>query len=68
MTWKQRIDELMLSGESVDSIARHMGVTANAVREIIKGRTAAPRADAAISLLALHQSLIRSTPSTSEAA
>ena len=61
MTWKQRIDDLILSGQTVDSIARHMGVTANAVREIIKGRTAAPRADAAIKLMALHEA----TPSTS---
>tara|TARA_R100001230_G_C5685778_1_gene194888 strand:- start:563 stop:763 length:201 start_codon:yes stop_codon:yes gene_type:complete len=55
MTWKQRIADLISCGESVDSIAKEMGVTPNAVREIIKGRTSAPRADAAIKLMAFHE-------------
>lgn len=49
--WKDRINALVAAGESIDAIALAMGVTPNAVREIIAGRTASPRADAAMRLL-----------------
>ena len=51
MDWKLRIDEHLAAGATVDEIARHMGVTGNAVREILAGRTKQPRANAAMKLL-----------------
>ncbi len=50
MDWKSQIQGLIGAGATVDSIAAGMGVTPNAVREIIAGRTKAPRADAAFRL------------------
>jgi transcriptional regulator with XRE-family HTH domain len=51
MNWKTRIRTLLDSGLSIDDVAAGMGVTPNAVREIMAGRTKAPRAEAAIRLL-----------------
>ena len=51
MNWKAQIELLMASGLTLESIAAEMGVTPNAVREIIAGRTKAPRASAAMALL-----------------
>ncbi|HHW4685691.1 MAG TPA: hypothetical protein ACQGQG_10450 [Xylella sp.] len=53
MDWKARIKSLIKAGATVDAIAAHMGVTPNAVREILAGRTKAPRADAAFRLASL---------------
>ncbi len=53
MDWKTRIEALLaIDGMTVDAIATEMGVTGNAVREILSGRTKAPRAAAALALLA----------------
>lgn len=50
MDWKSQIQGLIGAGATVDSIAAGMGVTPNAIREILAGRTKAPRADAAFRL------------------
>ncbi|WP_315388715.1 hypothetical protein [uncultured Stenotrophomonas sp.] len=50
MDWKSQIQGLISAGATVDSIASGMGVTPNAVREVLAGRTKAPRADAAFRL------------------
>ncbi len=50
MDWKSQIQGLIGAGATVDSVAAGMGVTPNAVREILAGRTKAPRADAAFRL------------------
>lgn len=50
MDWKSQIQGLIGAGATVDSIAAGMGVTPNAIREILAGRTRAPRADAAFRL------------------
>lgn len=50
MDWKSQIQGLIGAGATVDSVASGMGVTPNAVREILAGRTKAPRADAAFRL------------------
>lgn len=56
MDWKSRIEALLaIDGITVDSIASEMGVTSNAVREVLSGRTKSPRADAALALIALCQ-------------
>lgn len=51
MNWKSHIEALLRAGESFNSIATAAGVTPNALREIVAGRTRSPRADAAIRLL-----------------
>ena len=53
MDWKSRIELLMAAGGTVEGIASHMGVTPNAVREILAERTKQPRANAAMRLLEL---------------
>jgi len=53
MNWKKHIHALLDAGMTLDKIAASMGVTTNAVREILAGRTKSPRADAAIRLLRL---------------
>lgn len=54
MDWKSRIEALLaIDGFTVDSVASAMGVTGNAVREILSGRTKAPRAEAALALFDL---------------
>ncbi len=53
MTWRIRISSLIEAGLTVDAIAESIGVTPNAVREVIAGRTKAPRAEAAIRLVEL---------------
>lgn len=50
MDWKSHILLLLGAGATVDQVASGMGVTPNAVREIIAGRTKSPRADAAFRL------------------
>lgn len=55
MNWAQMIIELKADGMSVADIAASMGVTPNAVREIVAGRTKAPLYDAACKLKALHK-------------
>jgi transcriptional regulator with XRE-family HTH domain len=53
MDWKKCITDLQAAGLSIDQIADGIGVSGNAVREVVAGRTKAPRADAAIKLLGL---------------
>jgi len=53
MDWKKHILTLLNAGMTRDQIAAAMGVTTNAVREILAGRTKSPRADAAIRLLSI---------------
>jgi hypothetical protein len=53
MDWKSHIQSLISFGWTVDDLAVRMGVTPNAVREIIAGRTKAPRAEAAMKLAAI---------------
>lgn len=53
MDWQTRIRELLAREVSIGEIAVSMGVTDNAVREVLSGRTKQPRADAALGLLAL---------------
>lgn len=53
MDWKSRIEALMAAGMTVNEIAEAMGVTPNAVREILQERTKSPRAEAAFALLRL---------------
>lgn len=55
MDWPTRINDLLAVKFTVDSIAQEMGVTPNAVREIIAGRTKAPTGMAAVSLHRLHE-------------
>lgn len=50
MDWKAHIKSLVAAGASIEEVAIRMGVTGNAVREILAGRTKAPRADAAFRL------------------
>lgn len=50
MDWKSHIQVLLGAGATVDAVAAGMGVTPNAVREILAGRTKSPRADAAFRL------------------
>lgn len=68
MDWNAHIKELIAAGASVDDIAGHIGVTGNAVREILAGRTKAPRADAAFRLAALRPGVFGPSPSQEEAA
>ncbi|WWW34055.1 hypothetical protein V8017_13025 [Stenotrophomonas rhizophila] len=63
MDWKSQIQGLIGAGATVDSIAAGMGVTPNAVREIIAGRTRSPRADAAFRLARMVN--VPSVPATS---
>lgn len=53
MEWKTCIQELIARNVSVGEIASAMGVTDNAVREVLSNRTKQPRANAAMKLLAL---------------
>ena len=53
MDWKTHIECLLSAGVSVSSIAERIGVTPNAVREILAGRTKSPRGNAALALAAL---------------
>ncbi|AIL08666.1 helix-turn-helix transcriptional regulator [Stenotrophomonas maltophilia] len=53
MDWKSHIEGLLSAGATVDQLARGMGVTPNAIREIRAGRTRSPRADAAFRLAAM---------------
>jgi len=53
MDWKSHIEELLSAGATVDQLAVGMGVTPNAVREILAGRTRSPRAEAAFKLAAM---------------
>lgn len=53
MNWKTHIEQLMEAGATPALIADRIGVTANAVREILAGRTKSPRADAAFKLAKL---------------
>lgn len=53
MDWKSHIEMLIAQGATPDAIAQRIGVTANAVREIVAGRTKSPRAAAAFKLAKL---------------
>lgn len=53
MNWKTHIEQLMEAGATPALIADRIGVTANAIREILAGRTKSPRADAAFKLAKL---------------
>lgn len=53
MDWKNRIQELTARDLSISDIADFMGVTDNAVREVLSGRTKQPRANAALRLIEL---------------
>lgn len=53
MDWKTHIKKLIEAGATPTQIADRIGVTANAIREIVAGRTKAPRADAAFRLASL---------------
>lgn len=53
MDWKTHIEQLMEAGATPALIADRIGVTANAVREVLAGRTKSPRADAAFKLAKL---------------
>ncbi|AJQ88076.1 hypothetical protein ACQR5V_21550 [Xanthomonas oryzae pv. oryzicola] len=53
MDWKSHIEQLIAAGATPALIAQRIGVTANAIREILAGRTTAPRADAAFKLAKL---------------
>lgn len=55
MDWQKCISSLQAAGVSVDQIAGEIGVTGNAIREVVAGRTKAPRANAALKLLDLCQ-------------
>lgn len=50
MDWKTHIRSLLDAGASVNDLAERMGVSPNAVREIMAGRTKSPNADAALKL------------------
>ncbi|HFT7004392.1 TPA: hypothetical protein ACGRP0_004449 [Stenotrophomonas maltophilia] len=67
MDWKSQIQGLIGAGATVDSIAAGMGVTPNAVREVLAGRTKAPRADAAFRLARMVKNLNAEQGSASEA-
>jgi lambda repressor-like predicted transcriptional regulator len=53
MDWKKCISALQAAGLSIDQISAEAGVTANAVREVVAGRTKQPRANAALRLVGL---------------
>jgi plasmid maintenance system antidote protein VapI len=53
MDWKAHINSLLSFGWTVDALAGRMDVSPQAIREILAGRTKAPRADAAIKLAAI---------------
>lgn len=53
MDFRKCMTDLRSDGLSVSEIAEEIGVTDSAVREVIYGRTKAPRAAAALKLLAL---------------
>lgn len=56
MDWKLHIELLIAAGATPDRIAKRIGVTANAIREILAGRTKAPRAESAFKLAKLRPS------------
>lgn len=51
MDWKKCISQLQAAGLTIDQISAEAGVTANAVREVVAGRTKQPRANAALRLV-----------------
>lgn len=53
MDWKAHINSLLSFGWTLETIAARMEVSPQAIREILAGRTKAPRADAAIRLAAI---------------
>lgn len=53
MNWKSHIEQLLGAGATVDQVASKIGVTPNAVREILAERTKSPRAAAAMKLAKL---------------
>ena len=53
MDWKTAIETLVQRGMTPDTIGAEIGVGGNAIREILAGRTKAPRAEAAFKLAAL---------------
>lgn len=53
MDWKAHIEQLIAAGATPAGIAEKIGVTANAVREILAGRTKEPRASAGMKLAKL---------------
>ena len=55
MDWKPCIRSLAAANVSLDEIASAMGVTPNAIRELLADRTKSPRASAAFKLMALCQ-------------
>jgi plasmid maintenance system antidote protein VapI len=50
MDWKPHVSQLIASGATVSGIAARIGVTPNAVRELMAGRTKQPRGMAAVYL------------------
>ncbi len=65
MDWKSHIEGLLSAGATVDQLATGMGVTPNAVREILAGRTRSPRADAAFKLAAMGKDRFGTKPPVS---
>lgn len=63
MDWKSHIEGLLSAGATVEQLATGMGVTPNAVREILAGRTRSPRADAAFRLAAMGRDRFSATVS-----
>jgi transcriptional regulator with XRE-family HTH domain len=55
MDWKPCIRALEAADVPLDEIASAMGVTTNAIRELLSDRTKSPRAAAAFRLMALLQ-------------
>ena len=53
MDWKPHVSQLIASGATVSGIAARIGVTPNAVRELMAGRTKQPRGMAAVRLAKL---------------
>lgn len=56
MDFRACITALKQSGLSINQIAGEIGVTGNAVREVVAGRTKSPRASAAMRLIDLCES------------
>ena len=67
MDWKAAIERLTDAGMPLEDVAVEMGVTTNALREILAERTKSPRAAAAIKLLALIERGPADKPSTTDA-
>ncbi len=58
MNWKTILNDLFAVPLTIEQVAAEMGVTPNALREILAGRTVSPRFEAATKLLALHKKAI----------